>query len=266
MDRARINEGARPCDLRTGWAAMREANRVRRRRLRCRVSAAGQCTGRRSIPTKKPLPTLASDADAEAFVDQANLAGFDLSAMAPTRFEFGPTASRINMRLPTPLLEAVRAMARSQGVPCHWIVNCRLAETEMPPTAYWIAQIVFVSAFLAQLSQTSLELLAVFAVAQFLLVGARLWNAGRRPWLALTPPALTVGCWVVSMQWAVRSSSGGDGAGLLAAMLSMAVCCASYLATAIVAGCLAPRVTRRQGLIRLHGTDANGEPGSTPWS
>lgn len=66
---------------------------------------------------KKPFPPLTTDADAEAFVREADLSAFDLSAMTPTRFEFAPKASRVNMRLPTPLLEAVKAKAQSQGMP-----------------------------------------------------------------------------------------------------------------------------------------------------
>jgi predicted DNA binding CopG/RHH family protein len=66
---------------------------------------------------KKPLPALAADAAAEAFVDEADLSDFDLSTMVPTDFEFAPKAARVNMRLPTSLLDAVKAKAKSQGVP-----------------------------------------------------------------------------------------------------------------------------------------------------
>ena len=66
---------------------------------------------------KKLLPALTTDAEAEAFVSQADLSDFDLSAMVPTRFEFATKAARVNMRLPTTLLEAVKAKARSQGLP-----------------------------------------------------------------------------------------------------------------------------------------------------
>lgn len=66
---------------------------------------------------KKPLPVIATDAAAEAFVAEADLTRFDLSAMVPTRFEFAPKAARVNMRLPTPLLDAVKARAKSQGMP-----------------------------------------------------------------------------------------------------------------------------------------------------
>jgi predicted DNA binding CopG/RHH family protein len=66
---------------------------------------------------KKKLPTLASDAEAEAFVDKADLTKFDLSTMRELRFELGPKTERINMRLPKPLLDAVKAHAAKQRIP-----------------------------------------------------------------------------------------------------------------------------------------------------
>ncbi|HEY2480772.1 MAG TPA: BrnA antitoxin family protein [Caulobacteraceae bacterium] len=66
---------------------------------------------------KKPLPKLKSDPQAEAFVAEADLTDFDLSPMRMTRFEFQPKTERVNMRLPRPLLEAVKASAAKAGVP-----------------------------------------------------------------------------------------------------------------------------------------------------
>ena len=62
---------------------------------------------------KKKLPRLASDAEAEAFVDSADLTQYDLSKMQEVRFEFGPKTERLNMRMPKPLLDAVKARARA---------------------------------------------------------------------------------------------------------------------------------------------------------
>lgn len=76
----------------------------------------------------KPLPTLTTDADAEAFVETADLSEFDLSAMTPTRFEFAAKAARVNMRLPSALLEAVKAKARSQGVPYQRFIRQTLVQ------------------------------------------------------------------------------------------------------------------------------------------
>lgn len=37
----------------------------------------------------EPLPLISSDDEAEAFVGQADLTGYDLSVLTPTQFEFG---------------------------------------------------------------------------------------------------------------------------------------------------------------------------------
>lgn len=45
------------------------------------------------------------------------LTQYDLSAMRLVRFEFQPKSDRVNMRLPRPLLDAVKASAAKAGVP-----------------------------------------------------------------------------------------------------------------------------------------------------
>lgn len=64
----------------------------------------------------KPLPALTSDAEAEAFVDTADLAAYDLTAMLPHSFEFAPKTAQVNMRFPEPLLAAVKAQAARRGM------------------------------------------------------------------------------------------------------------------------------------------------------
>jgi len=71
----------------------------------------------------KPLPALKSDDDAERFVDQADLSEYDLSAFKPARFEFEKKAARVNMRLPEPLLEALKAKAKARGVPYQRLIR-----------------------------------------------------------------------------------------------------------------------------------------------
>jgi len=66
---------------------------------------------------KKPLPELRSDDEAEAFVATADLTDYDLSQMRLVQFEFQPKSERVNMRLPKPLLDAVKAAARKAGMP-----------------------------------------------------------------------------------------------------------------------------------------------------
>jgi predicted DNA binding CopG/RHH family protein len=66
---------------------------------------------------KKKLPKLRSDKEAEEFVANSDLTEYDLSGMRLVRFEFQPKSERVNMRLPRPLLDAVKATAAKAGVP-----------------------------------------------------------------------------------------------------------------------------------------------------
>ena len=66
---------------------------------------------------KKKIPIFDTDKAAAAFVDKANLIHYDLSGTKPVRFEFEKKAARVNMRLPEPLLEAVKESARQRGIP-----------------------------------------------------------------------------------------------------------------------------------------------------
>ncbi len=65
----------------------------------------------------KPLPSLKSDAQAEQFVETADLSEYDLSGFTPMRFEVAKKEAALNMRLPAALLEAIRAKAKAKGVP-----------------------------------------------------------------------------------------------------------------------------------------------------
>jgi predicted DNA binding CopG/RHH family protein len=65
----------------------------------------------------KKLPVLTSDEDAERFLDEADLTEYDLSDFKSTRFEFEKKSARVNMRLPGPLLDAVKARAQARGIP-----------------------------------------------------------------------------------------------------------------------------------------------------
>lgn len=66
---------------------------------------------------KKKIPTFKTDKQAEAFVARADLTEYDLSGATPVRFEFEKKAARVNMRLPQPLLDAVKKRARRRGIP-----------------------------------------------------------------------------------------------------------------------------------------------------
>jgi predicted DNA binding CopG/RHH family protein len=67
--------------------------------------------------TTKPMPPIKSDADAEQFVESADLSEYDLSGFAPINFEFEPKAAALNMRLPRKLLDAVKIKANVEGIP-----------------------------------------------------------------------------------------------------------------------------------------------------
>lgn len=71
---------------------------------------------RKSQPQRK-LPRLRNDAQAERFVAESDLTRYDLSLLEPARFEFAPKEARINMRLPSGLLKAVKLAAAQCGVP-----------------------------------------------------------------------------------------------------------------------------------------------------
>jgi predicted DNA binding CopG/RHH family protein len=65
----------------------------------------------------KRMPSLRSDAAAEKFVETADLSKYDLSDFEPMRFEIARKEATLNMRLPTALLDAVKAKAQAKGVP-----------------------------------------------------------------------------------------------------------------------------------------------------
>ncbi len=65
----------------------------------------------------KQIPELGTDADAERFVDEADLSQHDLSGFVATSFEFEPKGAQLNMRLPETLLRAVKDHAKARGIP-----------------------------------------------------------------------------------------------------------------------------------------------------
>jgi predicted DNA binding CopG/RHH family protein len=65
---------------------------------------------------KRKVPRLTTDEEAEAFLEQ-DLSDLDFSQFKPVRFEFEKKTARVNMRLPEPLLAAVKARAKARGIP-----------------------------------------------------------------------------------------------------------------------------------------------------
>jgi predicted DNA binding CopG/RHH family protein len=65
---------------------------------------------------KKNVPRLKTDQKAEAFLAQ-DLSNLDFSQIKLTRFEFEKKDQQINLRVPKPLLAAVKARAKARGIP-----------------------------------------------------------------------------------------------------------------------------------------------------
>lgn len=66
---------------------------------------------------KKKIPVFKTDEDAERFVDTADLSQYDLSGFKRVHFEFEKKTAQLNMRVPKPLLDAVKKRAKARGIP-----------------------------------------------------------------------------------------------------------------------------------------------------
>ena len=66
---------------------------------------------------KKKFPDFKTDAEAEAFVESADLSEYDFSGMVPMRFELKRKDKSISLRLPEELLDVVRINAQRVGIP-----------------------------------------------------------------------------------------------------------------------------------------------------
>jgi predicted DNA binding CopG/RHH family protein len=64
----------------------------------------------------KKVPVLKTDEAAEAFLMQ-DLSDLDFSQFKPLQFEFEKKEAQVNMRVPQPLLDAVKDRARARGMP-----------------------------------------------------------------------------------------------------------------------------------------------------
>jgi predicted DNA binding CopG/RHH family protein len=75
---------------------------------------------------KKPFPDFKTDAEAEAFVESADLSEYNFSQFKPVQFEFQAKTERVNMRLPADLLKAVQAKAKAEGMPYQRFIRATL--------------------------------------------------------------------------------------------------------------------------------------------
>jgi predicted DNA binding CopG/RHH family protein len=65
---------------------------------------------------KRKVPRLKTDRQTEAFLAR-DLSDLDFSQFKAARFEFEKKDDQINMRVPKPLLQAVKARAKARGIP-----------------------------------------------------------------------------------------------------------------------------------------------------
>ncbi len=65
----------------------------------------------------KAFPVFTTDAEAEQFLDTADLSEYDFSQFKPARFELRKKDARINMRVPAPQLDAIKQAAANEGIP-----------------------------------------------------------------------------------------------------------------------------------------------------
>ena len=72
---------------------------------------------------KKRIPDFSSDAEAEAFVEGADLSEYDFADFKSYSFEFEPKSKSVTMRLPETLLEAVKARAAEKGIPYQRLIR-----------------------------------------------------------------------------------------------------------------------------------------------
>ncbi len=79
---------------------------------------------------REKIPTFRTDKEAQDFVDTADLTQYDLSAGTPVQFEFEAKAAHINMRVPKPLLDAVKDRAKMRGIPYTRLIR-QLIEREV---------------------------------------------------------------------------------------------------------------------------------------
>ena len=70
----------------------------------------------------QPVPEMTTDEEAEAFLDQ-DLSALDYSQFKLLDWERQPKTARINMRVPAPLLDAIKARAEERGIPYQRLIR-----------------------------------------------------------------------------------------------------------------------------------------------
>lgn len=73
-------------------------------------------------PSNTSVPVLTTDQEAEDFLDQ-DLSALDFTQFKPMRFEALPKSARVTMRLPEPLIAALKAQAKARGIPYQRLIR-----------------------------------------------------------------------------------------------------------------------------------------------
>ena len=81
---------------------------------------------------KKTIPQMKTDKQAEAFL-ASDLSNLDFSQFKTVQFEFEKKDDQINMRVPKQLLEAVKARAKSRGIPYTRLIRETLEQAMSRP-------------------------------------------------------------------------------------------------------------------------------------
>lgn len=84
----------------------------------------------------RSVPTMTTDEEAEAFLDQ-DLSDLDFTAFRPLTWEAEPKTARVNMRLPQPLIDTIKARAAERGIPYQRLIReaIEYAVRRQPPPA-----------------------------------------------------------------------------------------------------------------------------------
>lgn len=75
-----------------------------------------------STDRPRRVPVMTTDEEAEAFLEQ-DLSDLDYSRFKPLDWERMPKTARITMRVPQPLVDALKARARERGIPYQRLVR-----------------------------------------------------------------------------------------------------------------------------------------------
>lgn len=82
---------------------------------------------------EKKVPHFKTDKEAEDFLEQ-DLSDLDFSQFKPARFEFEKKEEQLNVRLPKPLLTAVKSQAKKRGMPYTRFVRLVLEQAITKPS------------------------------------------------------------------------------------------------------------------------------------